>query len=91
MSSILTFATLSAVADRGTPSSVSLKDGLEACRARHKLKKQQFAALIGMPGPHYSELIGDKPAKRQMTLNQARRAHAIGVPADVILQGPNTK
>lgn len=86
-----TFFALLHAADKGTASSVSLKDALEACRERHNLQKQQFAALIGMPGPHYSDLISNKPAMRPMTLNQARRAHALGVPAEAILQGPNTK
>lgn len=75
-----------ATAEQGTASSVSLKDGLESCRVHLGLKKQQFAAVLGMPAPHYTEVV---MGSRSMTLRQARRAHAVGVPAGVILQGPN--
>jgi hypothetical protein len=90
MNKQLSLPTVMEYALRGTPCTTSLPDGLEGCRVRYGFNKQQFAAVLGMPGPHYSEIIKPGSTSRNMTLNQARRAYAIGVPAEVLLQGPNT-
>jgi hypothetical protein len=89
MSEKIPFNTLVATATTGVTANMSLREGLEACRTRYGLQKQQFAAVLGMPASHYTGLIKPEGTHRPLTLRQASRAFAIGVPAEVLLQGPN--
>lgn len=61
---------------------VSLADALEFRRDQYGLTAAQFAGVIGMSPTHYSEVIS---GKRDIPIKAAKRAFAIGVPADVLL------
>ena len=62
---------------------VSVADALEFRRDQYGLTKTEFAAILGLGKGHYSEILS---GKRQLPLNATKRAFAIGVPADVLLQ-----
>ena len=62
---------------------VSIVDALEFRRDQYGLKRTEFAAVLGMTPGHYSEVIS---GKRSLPINATKRAYAIGVPADVLLQ-----
>lgn len=70
-------------AQAGKASAVSLADALEFRRDQYGLKSAEFAAILGLTPPKYSEVIN---GKRNMPLNARIRAFAIGVPAEVLLQ-----
>jgi antitoxin component HigA of HigAB toxin-antitoxin module len=70
-------------AQAGKASDVSLADALEFRRDQYGLKAAEFAAILGLTPPKYSEVINEK---RNMPLNARIRAFAIGVPAEVLLQ-----
>lgn len=76
---------LLATAQLGVPSSVRLPDALESCRNRYGLKMSEFTALLGLQRSHMSEIMA---GKRALPINATRRAYALGVPADVLLQDP---
>ncbi len=61
----------------------SVVDALEFSRDQYGLSRHEFAAVIGVSPGHYSEIIN---GKRRLSINAAKRAFAIGVPADVLLQ-----
>lgn len=74
---------LLAEANAGISSKVSLIDALEFRRQMYGLSMSQFAQVLGMQPSHYSEFLsGD----RGLSLRVLKRAHAIGVPAKVLLQ-----
>ena len=62
---------------------VSVADALEFRRDQYGLTQAEFAAILGLGKGHYSEVVR---GKRRLPLNATRRAFAIGVPADVLLQ-----
>lgn len=74
---------LLAEAQAGKTCDVSLADVLEFRRDQYGLKASEFAAILGLTPPKYSEVIR---GKRNMPLNARIRAFAIGVPAEVLLQ-----
>lgn len=63
-----------------------LPSPIEALKFRQDqycFKQFEMAALLGMAATHYSEVLR---GRRRLSLTQIRRAVAIGVPAEVILQ-----
>lgn len=70
-------------AQAGKACDLSIADALEFRRDQYGLKAAEFAAILGLTPPKYSEVIN---GKRNMPLNARIRAFAIGVPADVLLQ-----
>ena len=62
---------------------VSVADALEFRRDQYGLTKTEFAAILGIGKGHYSEVLS---GKRRLPLEATKRAFAIGVPADVLLQ-----
>jgi antitoxin component HigA of HigAB toxin-antitoxin module len=70
-------------AQAGKSSDVSLADALEFRRDQYGLKAAEFAAILGLTPPKYSEIVN---GARNMPLNARIRAFAIGVPAEVLLQ-----
>ena len=67
----------------GKETDVRITDALEFRRDQYGLTQREFAAILGLQNTHYSEIIS---GKRRMTLGATKRAFAIGVPADVLLQ-----
>ena len=70
-------------AQAGKACDVSLPDALEFRRDQYGLKAAEFAAILGLTPPKYSEVIN---GKRNLPLNARIRAFAVGVPAEVLLQ-----
>lgn len=70
-------------AQAGNVCSVSIADALEFRRDQYGLKASEFAAILGLTPPKYSEIVN---GRRNMPLNARIRAFAVGVPADVLLQ-----
>lgn len=70
-------------ARKGKLCNVSMVDSLEFRRDQYGLSKREFATLLGMGYSHYVEFLN---GKRNLPLNARIRAHAIGVPAEVLLQ-----
>lgn len=70
-------------AQAGKACDVSLADALEFRRDQYGLKTAEFATILGLTPPKYSEVIN---GKRNMPLNARIRAFAVGVPAEVLLQ-----
>jgi antitoxin component HigA of HigAB toxin-antitoxin module len=62
---------------------VSVADALEFRRDQYGLTQSEFAAVLGMQKSHYSEVLS---GKRRLPLEATKRAFAIGVPAEVLLQ-----
>jgi len=79
---------LLAEAEQGKFCHVSLRDGLEFRRDQYGLTKSQFAALLGVSLGRYGEVLS---GKRELGFNPTRRAYAIGVSAEVLLQTPKEK
>lgn len=67
----------------GKPVDVSVADALEFRRDQYGLTQREFAAILGMYPGHYSEVVN---GKRNLPLEATKRAFAIGVPAEVLLQ-----
>ena len=67
----------------GVTAEVRIVDALEFRRDQYGLTQREFAAILGLQNSHYSEIIN---GKRRLTLGATKRAFAIGVPADVLLQ-----
>lgn len=63
--------------------SASVIDALEFQREQYGLTKSEWAAVIGLSASRYSETLS---GKRRLTLNATKRAFAVGVPAEVLLQ-----
>lgn len=74
---------LIAEAQARQPVSVSLPDMLEFKRDQYSLTKAEWASVLGLGVSHYSEVLR---GKRGLPLSATKRAFAIGVPADVLLQ-----
>lgn len=62
---------------------VSVADALEFRRDQYGLTQSEFAAILGLQKGHYSEIVS---GKRRLPLDATKRAFAIGVPAEVLLQ-----
>mgnify|MGYP001029981495 CR=1 FL=1 len=62
---------------------VSVADALEFRRDQYRLTQGEFAAILGLHPGHYSEIIN---GKRRLPIGAMKRAFAIGVPAEVLLQ-----
>ena len=77
---------LLAEAEAGKVCDVSISDALEFRRDQYGLTRSQFAALLGLGLNHYGEIIS---GKRGIGKTAMRRAYAIGVPAEVLLQPDN--
>jgi Lar family restriction alleviation protein len=56
---------------------------LELKRQASGMTQKDFAALIGLSSPHYSEIIN---GKRRLPLGATKKAFAIGIPAAILLQ-----
>ena len=67
----------------GKSCDVSIADALEFRRDQYQLTRTEFAALLGLSMNHYGEILN---GKREIAKTAMRRAYAIGVPADVLLQ-----
>ena len=67
----------------GTPHTASIGDALEFRRDQYGLDRLQFAVLLGIQPSHYSEVV---TGKRDLPITATKRAYAIGVPAEVLLQ-----
>lgn len=74
---------LLAEAQMGKTCEVSIADALEFRRDQYGLTQSEFAAILGMQKGHYSEIIN---GRRQLPIGATKRAFAIGVPAEVLLQ-----
>ena len=74
---------LLAEAQAGVKCDVSLVDALDFRRDQYGLTWAEFGALLGLTPQHMSEV---KNGKRRLPIGATRRAYAIGVPADALLQ-----
>ena len=61
----------------------SLPDALEFRRDQYEITQKQFAAILGLQNSHYCEVIN---GKRRLLIGAVKRAYAIGIPADILLQ-----
>lgn len=77
---------LLATAQLGVPCATPLPAALDDCRQRHALSMAEFTALLGMQRTHMSDVMN---GKRHLPIGATRRAYALGIPADVLLQEPN--
>ena len=66
----------------GKPIDVSLADMLEFRRDQYGLTASRFAMVLGLTASHYSEIVN---GKRDMPIRAAKRAYALGIPADMLL------
>ncbi len=74
---------LIAEAGQGKAIDVSIPEAIEFRRGQYGLNQTEFAAVLGLHGSHYSEII---KGKRSLPIEATKRAFAIGVPAAVLLQ-----
>ena len=74
---------LLAEAQSGVTCEVSLKDALDFRRDQYGLTRTEFAMLLGISAAHYSEVMH---GRRRLPIGSVKRAYAIGVPADALLQ-----
>lgn len=70
-------------AQMGKAVDVSVADALEFRREQYGLTQSEFAAILGLQNGHYSEIVS---GKRRLPLGATKRAFALGVPAEVLLQ-----
>lgn len=75
-------ARLTEQAKNGVKCEISIIDGIEFRRDQYGLNKSEFALIIGMSKSHYSDFIH---GRRQLPLSAIKRAYAIGVSADILL------
>lgn len=61
----------------------SIADALEFRREAYGLTAREFAQVLGIAGTHYSEVVH---GKRRLPIDAVRRAVAVGVPVDILLQ-----
>jgi antitoxin component HigA of HigAB toxin-antitoxin module len=61
----------------------SIIDAVEFRRDQYGFKRWQWAAMLGMSPPHYTDFI---KGRRNLTLKHAARAYELGVPADALFQ-----
>ena len=64
-------------------SDVAVGDALEFRRKEYGLSRRNFSLLLGLQESHYSEVVN---GKKRLSLNATKRAYAIGVPAEILLQ-----
>ena len=62
---------------------VSVADALEFRREAYCLTRAEFCELLGMRQNHYSEVVNGRIS---LPIKATRRAFALGVPAEVLLQ-----
>lgn len=74
---------LLADAEAGKPCEVSIIDALEFRRDQYSLTKGEFASLLGLSAARYSDILAGRVS---LGLVATKRAYAIGVPAEVLLQ-----
>lgn len=67
----------------GKQADVTVGAALEFRRDAYGLGVAEFAFILGIPRSHYNEIIN---GRRDISKHATRRAYAIGVPADVLLQ-----
>lgn len=70
-------------AQMGKTVNVGVAEALEFRRDQYGLSKSEFAAILGLQKSHYCEIIN---GKRQLPIGATKRAFAVGVPAEVLLQ-----
>lgn len=78
---------LMAEAQTTRPDLPSVADAVEFRRDQYGLTRSEFAAVLGLSPGHYSEFV---IGKRGLPIRAMRRAFAIGVPAEILLQPPIT-
>lgn len=61
---------------------MTVGEALEAVRIKQKWSKATMARSLGMAPENYSSIINNN---RPVGIKVARRAYALGVPADVLL------
>lgn len=59
-----------------------LIDAMEFRRDQYGLRPTEFASVLGMGGAHYYEFLN---GKRGLSINATKRAAAIGVPKEALL------
>lgn len=74
---------LLAEAQAGVKCEVSMVDALDFRREQYGLSWAEFGMLLGLSAQHMSEV---KNGKRRLPIGALKRAYAIGVPADALLQ-----
>lgn len=74
---------LLAEAQAGVKCDMTLVQALEFRREQYGLNKRDFAALLGFSLARYSDVCS---GRRRLPLDATKRAYAIGVPADALLQ-----
>lgn len=74
---------LLAEAQTGRRAGVSVAAALEFRRDQYGLTQSEFAAILGLQNGHYSEIVA---GTRRLPFGATKRAFAIGVPAEVLLQ-----
>lgn len=74
---------LVAEATSGNRATVSLSQALEFRRDQYGLSKKEFAKVLGLQASHYSEVVN---GKRALPIAATKRAFAVGVPAEALLQ-----
>lgn len=74
---------LLAEAQAGVKCEVSMVDALNFRREQYGLSWAEFGMLLGLSAQHMSEV---KNGKRRLPIGALKRAYAIGVPADALLQ-----
>lgn len=67
----------------GKPADVTISSALEFRREQYGLSEREFAYVLGLQPSHYNEIVN---GRRDITKKAMRRAFAIGVPAEVLLQ-----
>lgn len=70
-------------AQMGGAVDVSVADVLEFRRDQYGLTKSEFAAILGLKKSRYNKVVN---GKSKLPMSAAKRAFAIGVPADVLLK-----
>lgn len=70
-------------AQMGKIVNVSVAEALRFRREQYGLTQSEFGAILGMQKGHYSDV---ESGKRRLPIGATKRAFAIGVPADVLLQ-----
>lgn len=68
-----------------TPSnlSITVAEALEFRREQYELTQTEFAGVLGLTKSHYSEVVN---GKRPLPIKATKRAFAVGVSANVLLQ-----
>lgn len=70
-------------AQAGVKSAVTLVEALEFRREQYGLSRREFAAVLGFTPARYSDICS---GRRRLPLDATKRAYAIGVPANALLQ-----